>query len=66
MKDTPKLLLSRREAAETLGVSVDTVANLLAAGELGAVRIGKSVLVRRSDIEALIARGTAKTKRAPS
>lgn len=62
MIDTAKLLLSRREAAAALGVSVDTVANLITAGELEAVRIGKSVLVRREDIDALISRGRAKTK----
>jgi excisionase family DNA binding protein len=59
---TEKLLLTRREAAGALGVSIDTVANLLAVGELKAVRIGKSVLVRKADIDALIARGAAKTR----
>lgn len=63
MIDSSKLLLSRREVAEVLGVSVDTVANLLTTGELKSVRIGKSVLVPKWDVEALIARGTAKTRR---
>lgn len=58
-----QLLLSRREASAALGVSVDTVANLIAAGELQPVRIGKGILIRREDIEALITRGTAKTKK---
>jgi excisionase family DNA binding protein len=62
MTDSSKLLLTRREVAKTLGVSVDTVANLLTAGELKAVRIGNSVLIPRRDIEALVARGTAKTR----
>jgi excisionase family DNA binding protein len=57
-----KWLLSRREAAEALGVSVDTVANLISSAELKVVRIGKSVLVPRREIEGLIGRGTAKTR----
>jgi excisionase family DNA binding protein len=61
MKNAPKLL-SRHEVAAILGISVDTVANLVAAGELNTVRIGKAVRVRQTDVEALIARGGAKTR----
>jgi len=52
----PALLLSRREAADALAVSVDTLARLVAAGELSAVRIGRCVLVPREDVLALIER----------
>ena len=57
-----KIVLSRREAAEALGVSIDTVAALIASGELRAVRIGKAVRVPREEIEALIQRGRAQTR----
>ena len=56
------LLLTRREAARLLGVSVDTIAHLIQAGELRGVRIGKSVRVPRHELNALIERGRARTK----
>jgi excisionase family DNA binding protein len=62
---TDKIMLSRREAAEALGVSIDTVAALIAAGELRAVRIGKAVRVPREEIEGLIRRGRARTRVVP-
>lgn len=42
-----KIVFSRREAAEALGISVDTLAALIANGELRAIRIGKAVRVPR-------------------
>ena len=55
-------LMTRREAAQTLRVSPDTVSRLIGAGELRAVRIGRNVLVSRSEIEELIERGGANTR----
>jgi len=57
-----KIVFSRREAAEALGISVDTLAALIANGELRAVRIGKAVRVPREEIEKLIRRGRARTR----
>jgi excisionase family DNA binding protein len=51
------LLLSRREAAEQLGVSTDTIARLIARGQLRAVRIGRAVRVPREDVALVAARG---------
>jgi excisionase family DNA binding protein len=59
MKDT---LLSRREVATSLGVSLDTVARLVSRGELRPVRIGASVLIPASQIRALVERGGAETR----
>jgi excisionase family DNA binding protein len=61
---TKPLLLTRREAARALGVSPDTVANLIRAGELRGVTIGRSVRVRQDEVTALIERGRARTKAA--
>ena len=57
-----KIVFSRREAAEALGISVDTLAALIANGELRAIRIGKAVRVPREEIEDLIRRGRAQTR----
>jgi excisionase family DNA binding protein len=59
---TGQLLLTRREAAAALGVSVDTIAHLIQSGELRGVRIGKSVRVPQHELNALIERGQARTK----
>jgi excisionase family DNA binding protein len=57
-----KILFSRGEAAQALRVSVDTVAALIANGELRAVRIGKAVRITRGELERLIERGQAQTR----
>lgn len=51
---SPDRHISRREAALALGVSVQTIAKLLKEGALTFSRIGRRVLVRESDIVALI------------
>jgi excisionase family DNA binding protein len=51
-----KLLLTRREAGEALGVSVDMIARLIQRGELRHVRIGRSVLIPEVDLRTLIER----------
>jgi excisionase family DNA binding protein len=59
-------LLTRKEAAEVLRSALRTVDGLIAKGDLPAVRIGKSVRIRRTSIAYLIeareSRGPAKKK----
>jgi excisionase family DNA binding protein len=52
----PPLLLKAEEAARLLGLGRSTVFGMLASGELPAVRYGRAVRVRRSDLEAWIER----------
>jgi len=47
-------LLTRQESAERLNQSVRTIDNLIAAGELQVVRIGRSIRIRPSAIEYFI------------
>ena len=57
---SPKLaLLHVDEAATILNVSSKTIRRLLARGDLKAVRIGRLVRIRFSELENLIARGGA-------
>ena len=56
-----RVLLTRREAAGALGISVDTLARLLDAGELGFVRLGRSVLVPMSEVQSLVDRRLSTT-----
>jgi len=56
------LLLSRRNAAAVLSVSLATIENLIDRGELEPVRIGRGVRIRRSDVEDLVKRGGAPTQ----
>jgi excisionase family DNA binding protein len=51
-----RLLLSRADAAAELGISTDTLRRLIASGELGVVRIGRSVLIPQEDVLALVER----------
>jgi excisionase family DNA binding protein len=48
--------LTRAEAAQKLGLSVRTVARLIASGELPAVRIRAAVRIDPNDLDALIDR----------
>ena len=50
-------VLSRKEAAERLQVSVDTVARLIALGELTAIRIGRAVRIPAADLDRLLRNG---------
>ncbi len=52
--DARPLLLRAEEAAHLLNVGRSTVFQMLADGTLPAVRFGRSVRVRRADIDALI------------
>ena len=48
------LLLRAEEVARLTSLGRSTIFNLLASGELPAVRIGRAVRVRRSDLESWI------------
>ena len=47
----PPLLLRAEEAARLVSLGRSTIFKLLASGELPAVRVGRSVRVRRVDLE---------------
>lgn len=49
-----KLLLSRKEAAEALSISVDTLDNLCCRGLIRCCNIGARVLISASDLYALV------------
>lgn len=66
MREEDSALLSRREAADTLGVCIETVARLIRNGELRCVRIGKAVRVPRDDVASLVSRGEASTAPGPT
>jgi len=50
-------MLSRRQVAETLSVSISTVNRLLQRGELRGVHVGRSVRISESEVEAYLMRG---------
>lgn len=56
---TTRILLTRREAAHMLGISIDSLARLLDGSELRAVRVGRSVLVPTSEVESFVTRRLA-------
>lgn len=55
------LLLSRQETARMLSQSLDTVDRLIQNHELSAVHIGRSVMIPRADVLALVTRGATTT-----
>ena len=46
-------LMTKKEAAEFLGVSVKTIERLIASGKLQAVKILRSVRIRVSDLKVI-------------
>lgn len=52
--DTTALLVSKRDAAQMLAVSVRTIDNLLAARELPSRRVGRRVLIPRRALEQFV------------
>jgi excisionase family DNA binding protein len=53
-------LLTTPEAADVLRCCAKTITNLIARGQLKAVRLGKAVRVERAELERFIAAGGAK------
>ncbi len=51
MPSVPKYLLSRREAAQSLSISLRTLDSLIAAGKLTVRRIGRRVLIEPAELE---------------
>ena len=65
--NVPKLLVSAREAARMLGVSVRTLYDLLARGELPSVRVNGRRLFRLKSLEDWVAqREQASTEAKPN
>jgi len=64
-RPTYPVLLTRRDAADGLGISVDTLVRLLDRGELRAVRIGRSVLVPESEVNSFVERRLSETADTP-
>lgn len=48
-------LLSRKEASEFLGISCPTVDLMMRQGRVERVHVGRRVLIRREDLEAIVA-----------
>jgi excisionase family DNA binding protein len=60
MEKPVKLVYTRAEAAEVLGVSLGTLDYMLKAGQLKSIRIGKRlIMIPRAEIDGLLARATA-------
>jgi len=59
---TPPLLLKVEEAARLLGLGRSKVFQLLSTGELPRVHIGRSVRVRRTDLEQWVEERAAETR----
>lgn len=60
-------ILSCRRAAVRLGVSFSTIRNLIACGDLAAIRIGRRVLIRETELQRFLQSRPAAThpKQAP-
>lgn len=54
----PSLMLTVREAAHALSVSVTTFYTLISSGQIRTTKIGKSRRIKRAELEAFIERGT--------
>lgn len=52
-----KLLITRKEAAEALSISVDTLDELRADGKISAVTIGARVYFSPAELEAFVRKG---------
>ena len=54
-----KALLNRREAAERLGLSTDSIDRLVASGKLRPIRFGRAVRFAATAVERLAQEGAA-------
>jgi excisionase family DNA binding protein len=63
LKMQEQILLSRRDAAMALGVSLRTIDYLISRGELRARPIGRRKMVARVELERFATRGGAAAKR---
>ena len=61
----PPLLLNLWEAAHMLGLSVRYLRMLYVRGDIPIVRMGRRTLMRRSDVEAIVARGALSSEAQP-
>ncbi|WMT75064.1 helix-turn-helix domain-containing protein [Bradyrhizobium sp. Ash2021] len=52
--DVPKTTFGRAEAAASLGVDIQTIDSLISAKTLRASKLGRRVLIRVADIEAML------------
>jgi excisionase family DNA binding protein len=57
---TPRLAYSLKETSQLTDISVRSLRYLIRCGKLGYVRIGRRVLIRHTDIEALLRRHAVK------
>ena len=62
-KSEDRFLLTRTEAAAALAISPDSLSRLIKKGELGVVRIGRSVLVPQEDVVSLVERRRRRPRR---
>jgi excisionase family DNA binding protein len=51
--NSDRILYSRKEAAQQLSISISTLEQLIAQGELQVRRLGKRILVPRTELERL-------------
>lgn len=58
MDPAPKVLYSRQEAAEMLGLSLSSVQELMHRGLLKGIRKGRRLLLHRTDLERFAAQDT--------
>jgi excisionase family DNA binding protein len=61
-----QILISKREAAKTLSISLRTLENLIAAKELAVRRIGRRRLISRRSLEEFARRDHATQVEAPA
>jgi excisionase family DNA binding protein len=58
--DDSRLAFSMREAANAIGCSERSIWSLVNAGRIPSFRVGRSVRIRREDLEAFMASGGSK------
>lgn len=51
----PSSMLSRKEVAQKLGLSLPTIARLISSGQIKTVRVGRRVLISEADVALFLA-----------